>query len=305
MQQYDTIIIGLGPAGLSAAIYTARAKLKTIVIGKKQDSQLWKAHAIENYFGIETIQGKDLLETGIKQAQRFGAEIKEAEIVSTKQKENLFLIKTSSGEEFTGKTIILATGMPIQLSGIKNEEKFTGKGVHYCVVCDGFFYKDKKIAVIGAGNYAAEQSLELLTYTKDITIVSNGKEFSFDKKYSDAIEKNKIKLLKDKIVSFEGTKKLEKIKTETGELEFDGVYMGIGCAGACDFARKFGLELKGNTIVADKYGKTNMPGIYAAGICTGGVSQVASTAGEGCTAAMSVIKQLKEQELYIDYGTKR
>lgn len=305
MQQYDTIIIGAGPAGLSAAIYTSRAKLKTAVIGKREDSQLWKAHAIENYFGIESVQGKDMLDTGIKQAERFGAEIKAGEIVNVKQTNDKFLLKTSAGEEFSGKTIILATGMPIQPSGIKNEEKFTGKGVHYCVVCDGFFYKDKKVAVIGAGNYAAEQALELLTYTKDITIISNGKEFSFDNKYKDAAAKNKINLLKDKIISFEGTKKMEKLKTETGEMLFDGVYMGIGCAGACDFARKFGIELKGNTIVADKNGKTNIPGIYAAGICTGGVSQVAATVGEGCTAAMSVIKKLKEQELYLDYGKKK
>ncbi|MBN1644612.1 NAD(P)/FAD-dependent oxidoreductase [Candidatus Woesearchaeota archaeon] len=304
MQQYDTIIIGMGPAGLSTAIYTSRAKLKTLVLGAKEKSQLWKAHSIENYFGIDSVQGKDLLETGIKQAKRFGSEIIEAEVVNIKQKEKEFIVKIASGKEFHTKTIVFATGIPIKLSGIKNEEKFTGKGVHYCVVCDGFFYKDKKVAVIGNANYAAEQAIELLTYTKDVTIISNGKEFQFDKKYKDALDKNKINLIPNKIISFEGEKKLEKLKTTTGELEFDGVYIGIGSAGAGSFAKKFGIETKGDAIVTDKEGKTNMKGIYAAGICTGIVSQAASSVGEGCVAAMSVIKQLKEKEMYVDYGSK-
>jgi len=305
MQEYDVLIIGTGPAGLSAAIYTSRADLKTLAIGKKQESQLWKAHAIENYFGVESLEGKKMLELGIKQAEKFNTTIKQDEIVNIKQEDNKFITKTSAGEEYKSRTIILATGMPIQLSGITNEEKFTGKGVHYCVVCDGFFYKDKKVAVIGAGNYAAEQALELLTYTKDITIISNGKEFEFAKKYKEAIEKNNIKLAKHKITAFEGDKKMEKLKTEKGEeINFDGAYMGIGCAGACDFAKKFGLELKGNTIITDKNGKTNIPGIYAAGTCTGAVSQVATTVGEGCAAGMSVIKQLKEKEIHVDYGKK-
>jgi thioredoxin reductase (NADPH) len=304
MQQYETIIIGVGPAGLSAAIYTSRAKIKTLVIGKQGESQLWKAHAIENYFGIESIQGKDLLVKGIEQATKFGAEVKEGEVVNIKNKEG-FVVKTAKGQEYQAKTLILTTGMPIKLSGIANEEKFTGKGVHYCVVCDGFFYKDKKVAVIGSQNYAAEQAIELLTYTKDVTLISNGKEFQFDQKYKDALEKNNIELMSNKIISFEGEKKVEKIKTEQGDLEFDGFYMAIGSAGAADFAKKFGIELKGNTIVVDREGKTNVPGIYAAGICTGGVSQVATAVGEGCTAAMSVIKQLKEKELYIDYGSKK
>ncbi len=305
MQEYETIIIGAGPAGLSAAIYTSRAKLKTLVIGKQAESQLWKAHAIENYFGIESIQGKNLLVKGIEQAMKFGTQIKEGEVVNIKKQEEKFLVKTSAGEEFIGKTLILATGIPITLSGIKNEEKFTGKGVHYCVVCDGFFYKDKKVAVIGNSNYAAEQAIELLTYTKDITIISNGKEFKFDQKYKNALEQNKIELMPNKVISFEGEKKIDIIKTESGDLKFDGVYMAIGSAGAGDFAKKFGIELKGNIIVIDREGKTNVPGIYAAGICTGGISQVAACVGEGCVAAMSVIKQLKAKEMYVDYGSKK
>ncbi|MEM4263339.1 MAG: NAD(P)/FAD-dependent oxidoreductase [Candidatus Woesearchaeota archaeon] len=306
MKQYDVIIIGTGPAGLSAAIYTARAELKTLVLGKTENAQLWKAHTIENYFGIESMHGHDMLELGVKQAEKFGAEIIEEEAVSIKPKDKKFTVKTADDKEYEAKAIILATGMPLVLSGIKNEEKFTGKGVHYCVVCDGFFYKGKKLAVIGHSNFAAEEALELLTYTKNITIISNGREFDLSPEMKKEIEKNKIKLIKDQIASFEGSKAMEKLVTTEGkELKFDGVFMGIGTASAASFAKTFGIETKGNSIVIDREGKTNVPGIYAAGTCTGAVSQVSVSVGEGCTAAMSVIKQLKDKKTYIDYGEKK
>jgi len=306
MKAYDVIIIGAGPAGLSAAIYTARAELKTLVLGKTENAQLWKAHAIENYFGVESMHGHAMLELGIKQAKRFGAEAIEAEVVSIKPKDKTFVAKTADEKEYEAKAVILATGMPIILAGIKNEEKFTGKGVHYCVVCDGFFYKGKKLAVIGNSNFAAEEATELLTYTKDVTIISNGKNFDFSPEMKKEIEKNKIKLINDAIASFEGAKAMEKLVTKEGkELKFDGVFMGLGSATAASFAKTFGIETKGNTIITDNEGKTNVPGIYAAGICTGSVSQVSVCVGEGCTAAMSVIKQLKDKKAYMDYGEKK
>ena len=306
MKAYDVIIIGTGPAGLSAAIYAARAELKTLVLGKTENAQLWKAHAIENYFGVESMHGHDMLELGIKQAERFGAEIIEAEVVSIKPKDKTFAVKTADEKEYGAKAVILATGMPIVLAGIKNEEKFTGKGVHYCVVCDGFFYKGKKLAVIGHSNFAAEEAIELLTYTKDVTMISNDKEFDFSPELKKDIEKHEIKLTKDAISSFEGTKAMEKLVTREGkELKFDGVFMGIGSATAASFAKTFGIATKGNAIIIDREGKTNVPGIYAAGICTGAVSQVSVSVGEGCTAAMSVIKQLKDKKAYIDYGEKK
>lgn len=306
MKQYDVIIIGTGPAGLSAAIYTARAELNTLVLGKTDNAQLWKAHAIENYFGVESMHGHDMLELGVKQAERFGAEIIEEEAVSIKQKDKAFAVKTADDKEYTAKAIVLATGMPIILSGIKNEEKFTGKGVHYCVVCDGFFCKGKKIAVIGHSNYAAEEAIELLTYTKDVTIISNDKEFDFSPEMKKNIEKSKIKLMKNQITAFEGSKKIEKLITREGkELKFDGVFMGLGSATAASFAKTFGIETKGNTVIIDREGKTNVPGVYAAGACTGSVSQVSACVGEGCTAAMGVIKQIKDKKAYMDYGEKK
>jgi len=300
---HDTIIIGLGPAGLSAAIYCSRAGLQTILFGEKEKSQLWKASAIENYFGIPPSQGKKILLTGIKQAEKFGTKIIEEEIVSIKQDKEIFTAKTPTGKEFSAKTIIFATGQPLCKTGIKNEEELTGRGVQYCAVCDGFFYKGKKIAVIGNGNFAAEQAMELIAYTKDITIISNGKKFEINKKYTDLLKKNKIKLIDLKITSFNGGKKLESIQTTRGKIQFDGAFIGIGCS-ASSFAKRLGIETKGNSIVIDTHGKTNVPGIYAAGTCTGEISQVAVSAGEGCKAAISVIKQIRGKNEYIDYGKK-
>lgn len=300
---HDTIIIGAGPAGISAAIYCSRAGLRTILIGEQKKSQLWKASAIENYFGISSMQGKELIDAGIKQAEKFGTILVEDEIVSIIQEEKEFLVKTAKGKKHSGKTIVFATGIPLCKAGIPNEEKFTGKGVHHCSVCDGFFYKGKKIAVIGNGNFAAEQAIELMAYTKDITLISNGKKFEINKKYSDELKKNKIKLIDTTISSFEGEKKLEKLQTTKGEMKFDGVFMGIGCS-AMSFAKRFGIETKGNAIAVDAECRTNVPGIYAAGTCTGQISQVSVAAGEGCKAAISAIKQIRGTEEYKDYGKK-
>lgn len=300
---HDTIIIGIGPAGLSSAIYCSRAGLKTILIGETKKSNLWKEPAVENYFGITSSPGKNILSTGIKQAERFGTKIIDDEVVNIKQSGEEFVVKTSKGKQHSGKTIIFATGIPLCYSGIKNEEKLTGKGVHYCAVCDGFFYKNKRIAVVGNGNFAAEQAIELLAYTKNILIISNGKRFEINKKYLDALKKNKIKLIDAKISSFEGEKKLEKMQTAKGQMKFDGVFMGIGCS-AASFTKRFGIETKGNSIIVDREGRTNVPGIYAAGACTGEISQVSVAVGEGCKAAISTIKQIRGKAEYMDYGKK-
>ena len=180
---YEVIIIGCGPAGLSAAIYLGRAKVNTLLIGKSGQSQLAKAHKIENYFGFaQGISGRDLLNQGIQQAKKFSVNIIEKEVVQALTAEKGFSIKVETGEIHHTKALIIATGTPIRLSGIENEEKLTGKGVHYCVECDGPMYQGKKIAVIGNGNHAAEDALDLVIFTKDITIISNENGFSFSKK---------------------------------------------------------------------------------------------------------------------------
>lgn len=308
---HDVIIIGTGPAGLSAAIYTARANLKTAVIGMPEKSRLAKAHAICNYFGIKELPGKELLDIGTKQAQSFGAEIVNDEVVGIEQKEKSFTLKTAGGKKYEARAVILATGMALKLSGIPHEEEFTGKGVHYCPTCDGFFYKNKKIAVIGNSDYAAETALELLPYTKDITIISNNEKFEISDALKKELDKNNIKLMIARVLSLEGEKKLESIvltrfekPTVVIQPKYDAAYMATGSASALSFAQKLGLATEGNAVVIDKEGRTNITGIFAAGDCTGGNLQVSKSVGEGCNAAMSAIKFLTGKTM-VDYGKRK
>ncbi|MCL5959511.1 MAG: FAD-dependent oxidoreductase, partial [Chloroflexi bacterium] len=174
---YDVIVIGVGAAGSSAGIYIARARLKTLMIGDPASSRLARAHSIDNYLGFpDGISGSTLIELGFAQAQRFGAEVVLGEVVSIKPEEP-FAVELATGERFESASIVLATGTSSKSSGIKNETELTGRGVSYCVTCDAFFYRGKRVVVIGDGNFAAKETLELLPFTRDVTLCSNGKAF--------------------------------------------------------------------------------------------------------------------------------
>ena len=300
---YDAIIIGQGPAGLTAAIFTARAQLKTLVIGKKDKSQLSYAKNVQNYFGFpDGIEGKELLELGARQAKKWGAEIIEEEAVNIK-KNKTFKVKTSDGKEHEAKAIIIATGIPIQWAGIKGEKELLGKGVHTCASCDGPFYKNKKIAVIGNSNFAAEDALELTSYTKDITIISHSTKFDINKKLSDELKKHKIKLKNARAKEFIADKFLKKILFEDGSQEdYAGAFLACGTAGATSFAAKLGIAVKDGLITVDENGMTNVPGVFAAGNCMGACRQIAKNAGDGCNAGVNAIKFLKAKDIFFDYA---
>lgn len=302
---YDVLIIGCGPAGLSAAIYTGRANLSTAVFGNVKKGNLYKAHIIANYLGFpENISGPDLCSKGLEHAKKLGAKIIENEIVGINMEEEKFEIKDNTGKTYHGKTVIITTGQSYALSGIKNEKEFTGKGVSYCVTCDGNFFKGKNVVVIGNGDYAAEEALQLLSYTKKITILSHGKDFGFSAGMEQALKENGIQTKKtERILEISGGEKAEKLAIQGGEtLPVEGVFMAVGVAGATAFAKKLGLEMENNYIKTDKQGCTNIPGVFAAGDCTGGPPQVASSVGSGCNAALSAIKSLRGLKIYIDYN---
>ncbi len=302
-EPYDSIIIGTGPAGISAGIYTGRAKLKTLIIGKPEEGHLYKAHIIENYFGFLTGSGAELMEIGIKQAQNFGCEFLRGEVTNAVKENEIFKVRVDNGKEYFGKSLIITTGTAYKQSGLKNEKELSGKGVHYCGVCDGYFYKNKKIAVIGNANHAADEAITLLSYSKDITIFSNGKKFDTSQALMDYLKKNNVKLSEEKVISLEGKSQLESLVFENGKrLKFDGVFMALGITTALSFSTKLGLAIEKNYLIIDRDGKTNIPGVFAAGNCTGGNSQAAVSVGEGCNAAISVIKFLKGVSVYIDYS---
>lgn len=178
---YDVIIIGAGPAGISASLYIVRRNLKTLIIYKEK-SALEKTNKIENYYGFENgINGKELYNIGIKQAQNIGANIIEDEVTNIQieylkkdgNREKIFKIKTLN-EQFESKSVILATGNKKSKPNIKNIEEYEGKGISYCAICDGFFYRNKDVAVLGDGDYAISEAMDLQNVAKSITILTNG-----------------------------------------------------------------------------------------------------------------------------------
>lgn len=181
---YDVVIIGAGPAGISASLYTARGNLKTLILYKEK-SALEKAQKIENYYGFKKgIEGEELYKSGIEQAKNLGIEILKEEVTNIQidyitlgkeDKETIFKVKTLNNE-FKTKTVILATGNKKNIPDISGIDKYEGRGISYCAICDGFFYRNKDVAVIGNGNYAISEAMDLENVAKSIKILTNGKQ---------------------------------------------------------------------------------------------------------------------------------
>lgn len=286
---YDVIIIGAGPAGISASLYTKRANLQVAVLYQDQSS-LEKTDNIENYYGFENgISGKELYETGIKQAKNIGVEVKEEEVTKIEMIPNGFHIVTAKAEYDT-KTVILATGNKKNKPKIKGIEKFEGKGVSYCAVCDGFFYRNRSVTVLGSGNYAISETNELINIANTITIATNGEkapEFRADNVTIDTKE----------IEEIDGKNKVEEIKFKDGStLKTDGIFIAQGVAGSADFAKKLGVITNKDKIVVNEKMETNIKGLYACGDCTGGLLQIAKAVHEGAEAGLQVIQYIRKPD---------
>lgn len=282
----NVVIIGNGPAGLSAAIYSARAGMNTIVVGSG-NSSLLKADKIENFFGHpEPITGSQLLKNGEEQCRNLGVAIVDDEAVGISFGETL-LVRTASGQTFPAEAIVLATGISRRVPKIENLDKFEGSGVSYCAVCDGFFFRGKDVAVLGSGDYAANEAMELLPIAKSVTILTNGEELK-------PALPNGVSLKKEKIQGLRGEAALSAIDFADGtSIPMDGVFIAMGTAGSADFAKKLGAETEGNKILVDEKMATNVPGIFAAGDGTGGWYQVAKAVYQGAVAGSEAAKFLR------------
>lgn len=287
---FDVIIIGKGPAGLSAAIYTVRAGLKTLIIGQEK-SALIKAERIENYFGFsEPVSGKYLLEQGEQQALRLGVKFDNNEVVAL-EKGEYFEVYTV-GENYSCKSVLLASGQQIAKVKIDKLTEFEGSGVSYCTTCDGFFYRGKKVGLLGYKDFAIHEAMELEPLTKDITIYTNGKELELTNKYQKIAEGFQIN--KKIIKGVEGDEVLERLIFEDGSKEgLDGLFVAFESASSLDFARKLGVITQKNSVVVDEKQKTNMEGLYAAGDCTGGLKQVSTAVGQGAVAGKQIIEYVR------------
>lgn len=281
---YDIIIIGNGPAGCSAAIYATRANKKVLVISKR-NSNLLKAKEVENYYGfIDPINGEELYNNGILQAKRLGATFVDEEVVGLAYYDSYY-VKTPSNE-YNAKAVILATGTNRVAPRISNIKEYEGKGVSYCAVCDGFFYRKKKVAVLGNKAYALNEANELKHLASEVVILTNGEEVLFDD--------NSFKIDKRKITKLAGDGSLEKIVFEDNdELEVSGLFVALGTANSVDFALKLGAEIKNNKLVVNDKMQTNLPNLYACGDNTPGMLQVAKAVYEGAVAGTEASKNIK------------
>ncbi len=301
--KYDVVVIGAGPAGISTSIYTSRAKLRTLVIGRFLQSKLVLTHTIHNYFGFQNgIKGYTLLKNGIDQARKLGAKIVDAEIIDVKRSGKIFKLKDSKNRVYEAKAVVLATGSKNDSLGIKNEAKLLNRGIHYCAVCDGPLYKNKSIVVVGGGNHAAEEALELRAYSKNITVISHNNGFSISKELKKEINNKKIRLIESKILEFVGKSKLEMLALKDSSLKCDAAFIAPGTASSASLARKLGLDLNSNSILVNVKGETSLKGVFAAGESTGNNKQIVVCVGEGCNAGMSAIKYLRNSSVYVDYA---
>jgi thioredoxin reductase (NADPH) len=296
---YDLIIIGGGPAGLSAAVYAARYKLKLLVFSKNMGGLASTAHKICNFPSYDEIKGFELMERFTKHAQELGATINYEEITKIEKKDHGFLVHAQK-EKYKCKKIIFAGGTIRTRLNVSGEGKLLGRGVSYCTTCDGAFFKNKTVCVIGGSDAALTSALLLTEYSDKIYIIYRGDSFTKgDPTWVELVKKNKkiTILFKEEISEIIGEKSVEKIKLKSGkEIKMDGVFIEIGGVPETEILKCLNVELNNKDyIVVDKDQKTNVKGLFAAGdVTNNNLKQIVTAAAEGAVAAYNVYREIKE-----------
>ena len=283
------IIIGSGPAGISAALYLQRSgKVQTVVISKGIGA-LAKAEKIENFYGFpEPISGRELHENGIEGAKRLGVQFIEEEVVSLSYNAEMHPIVSTTQQDHSADAVLIATGTSRKTVPIKGLKEHEGKGVSYCAVCDAFFFRKKPVCVIGNGEYAVHEAEVLASTSGSVTILTNGLKMASEVPES-------IAVIDKKIISVNGEVTVESVQFEDGDtLEVKGVFVALGVAGSGELARKVGAETENGRIKVNEKMQTNLPGLYAAGDCTGGMLQVYKAVYDGATAGLAMLEYLKQ-----------
>jgi thioredoxin reductase (NADPH) len=304
---HDMLIIGSGPAGMSAALYAARANLEPVVYtGMQLGGQVAITHIVENYPGFpEGIGGPELVDAFQKQAERFGASFEFDNVTDLDLSEHPFKVSTYGGE-LLAKTLVLTTGANPRKLDIPGEEEFIGRGVSYCGTCDGHFFQEKDVVVVGGGDSALEEGLFLTRYAKSVTIIHRRNELRAGKLLQERAHKNpKVKFIWDTVITeivADGvvqSVKLKNVKNEAEtEMKTDGVFIFIGhIPNTQMYEGQLDLDDSGYLVI-DKYMQTNIPGVYAAGeVADSHFRQVVTSTGMGAAAAMQAIHFLEEQEI--------
>lgn len=283
----NVIIVGSGPAGISASLYLARSGADTTIISKGIGA-LAKAHLIENYYGVDhPLTGEELYKNGITQAKNLGVNFIEDEVISIGFENKLTV--TTSLSKYEADAIILATGTSRNTPKIEGISDFEGKGISYCAVCDGFFHRGKDVAVLGEGQYALHEATNLLPIANSVTVLTDGLE-------STTKFPENINVVKTKVSKLIGENSLQEIVLEDGSsISVSGLFIAKGTAGSGDLAKKLGAMTSGSKIIVNEEMATNIPGLFAAGDCTGGMLQVAKAVYEGAQAGTSAFKFIRNK----------
>ena len=282
----NIVIIGSGPAGVSAALYAARAGVETTVLTKGPGA-LNRAELIQNYYGFaEPISGAELERRGIEGAKALGVQFVTTEAVGLTYMDKL-TVETLAGD-LPADAVILATGASRAAPHIPGLAGLEGHGVSYCATCDAFFYRGRDVAVLGSGEYALHEVQALLPVVKSVTLLTNGSPLT-------ASFPPEVTVCPEKVNAILGEGRVSGVELSGGKtVALSGVFVALGVAGSTALARKLGAEVDGNRILVDEHMQTTLPGLYAAGDCTGGLLQVAKAVYEGALAGTEAAKALRK-----------
>ena len=282
----NIVIVGSGPAGISAALYAVRAGVDTTVLTKGPGA-LDRAEKIENYYGFaEPVSGAELERRSIENARRLGVRFVTAEAVGLTYTDQLTV--ETLDKDYPADAVILATGASRAVPRIPGLAGLEGHGVSYCAACDAFFYRGRDVAVLGSGEYALHEVQALLPVVRSVTLLTNGAPLT-------AQFPPEVRVCPQAVEAVLGETVVTGVQLPGGEtLAVSGVFVALGVAGSTALARKIGAEVDGNRIVVDARMQTTVPGLYAAGDCTGGLLQVAKAVYEGAQAATEAVKALRK-----------
>lgn len=298
---YDTIIIGSGPAGLTAAIYASRREMKTLVIGKETGGQVIWASEIENYPGFKNIKNYELIENITEQVKHLGVEILVAEVREIIKKDKYYVIRTVT-QEYETKTIILALGLVPRKLGIPGEKEFNGRGVSFCANCDGPFFKNKPVAVVGGGNAALDAAEVMSKIASEVHLIHKQEKFQgFEAVLTKVKAAQNVKIYTNtEAIALKGEKRLEKITIknnisgQTEDIDINGIFIEIGRIADPGLVKEFVETDERGQIVVDEKCRTKEAGIFAAGdITTVPFKQITVACGQGTIAALSAYEYLQ------------
>lgn len=292
MIQTDVLIIGAGPAGVQAAIHAARKKVSVLMVGKPSNSAMNGTH-IENYFGLSgTVEGNELLSTGIEQAKSFGCKVLEENIVSSSRVGDRFDLVTENDETISARSVIIATGISRKKLGVPGERELFGKGVSYCASCDCNFYKGKTVAIVGDETEAAV-SAELMTrYASKVYWIVN--EISASENVVKKAKDAGAEMIDGKVESITGDGRVSGVTVSGKTIQVDGVFIELGAKSAADLAMDMDVMPEmDDSIKVKEDCSTEVPGIFACGDITGRPWQVAKAVGQGAVAGMSAADYVK------------